>query len=44
MVPCEKVLSHEMHVCNITSGLKVMVKVKVFVHASHTDADPDEGH
>ena len=25
----------------ITSGLKVMAKVKVFVHASHADVDAD---
>ena len=27
--------------CNITSGKKVMAKVKVFIHASNADADAD---
>ena len=45
MVPCERFY----HIWNIyvqydspiTSGLKVMAKVKVFVHASHTHVDMD---
>ena len=33
--------THMQYESPITSGLKVMAKVKVFVHASHADADTD---
>ena len=33
--------THVQYESSITSGKKVMAKVKVFVLASHTDADPD---
>ena len=33
--------THVQYECSISSGKKVMAKVKVFVHASNADADLD---
>ena len=35
--------THVQYESSITSGLKVMAKVKVFIHTSHEDADVDGG-
>ena len=41
MAPCENVTknTHVQYESHISSGKKVIAKVKVFVHASHADAD-----
>ena len=40
MVPCERSCHKEStYEISIFNGLKVMAKVKVFVHAANTDAD-----
>ena len=40
MVPCE-ISCHKKYTYEIFYGLKVMAKVKVFVHAANADADAD---
>ena len=42
MVPCERSCHKEYtYEISIFNGLKVMAKVKVFVHAANADADAD---